>query len=172
VRFERFDKAAPTRPQCEAFDCGEPSLNRWLSNQAAESMNTRFAVTYLLVDEDDAIAGYFCLSSGEVRRPEAPAALARRAPDPIPVIRMGRFAVRRELQGQGWGAELLREALLRAASVSGHVGARALLVDAIGDDARRFYLRFGFITSPIHPLQLLYDLRVVASSAGAEDRER
>jgi hypothetical protein len=36
-----------------------------------------------------------------------------------------------------------------------------MLVDAISDDALAFYLRFGFLKSPIHPMQVLYDLRTV-----------
>jgi GNAT superfamily N-acetyltransferase len=167
VHVERHDKVTPTRLQREAFDCGEPSLNRWLLNTAAESMETRFAVTYLLVDDDDGIGGYFCLSAGQVRRADAPTQLTRRAPDPIPVLRMGRFAIDHRLQGQEWGAELLREALLRAISASRAIGARALLVDAINADAVRFYQRFGFEVSPIHPQQLLKDLRTIEASAGA-----
>lgn len=165
MRVERFDKVNPSRVQREEFDCGEPSLNRWLAHQAPESMKTRFAVTYLLLDDDDAIVGYYCLSAGAVRRADAPANLTKRAPDPIPVIRMGRFAIDQRLQGQGWGAELLREALLQALSGSETIGARALLVDAISENAERFYQRFGFTASPIHPMQLLHDLRIVRDSA-------
>lgn len=132
-------------------------------------METRNAVTYLLIDDDAArIAGYFSLSSGEVRREDAPSHMSRGAPAPIPAIRMGRFAVDSSYQGQGWGAELLREALLRAVSAGGLVGARVMLVDAISENARSFYVRFGFEQSPVHRLQLLYDLRIVASSAGIE----
>ena len=46
------------------------------------------------------------------------------------------------------------------------IGARALLVDAIDDDAVAFYRRFGFIESPTHPLQLFKSLRDVKASAG------
>jgi GNAT superfamily N-acetyltransferase len=167
MRVDRFDKVAPTRAQREAFTCGEPTLDRWLVHQAPENMERRFAVTYLLMADDD-IAGYFCLASGQVRRDDAPPPIARRSPDPVPVIRMGRFAIHRDRQGQGWGAELLGRALLHAVSGSRQIGARALLVDAISDDAAAFYQRFGFTASPIHPLQLLYDLRVVAASAGLD----
>ncbi len=132
-------------------------------------MESRDAVTYLLIDDEaDSIAGYFSLSSGEVRREDAPGRLGHRAPDPIPAVRMGRFAVDRNYQGQGWGADLLREALLCAISGARLVAARVMLVDAIRDEARSFYIRFGFEPSPIHPMQLMFDLRVVAASAGHE----
>lgn len=167
----RFDVVAPTKHQRNHFDSGQPSLDRWLAQQARQSMESRDAVTYLLVDEDrdpGVIAGYYCLSSGEVVREAAPEAMAKRAPDSIPAVRMGRLAVDRRYQGQGLGAELLSEALTGAVNAGGLIGARVMLVDAIDDAALAFYKRFGFERSPIHELQVLYDLRVVAASAGLD----
>jgi len=169
VRLVRFDELSPSKDQRQGFACGEPSLDRWLATQAGQSMTSRDAITYLLLDEEaNALAGYFCLSSGQVAREAVPEKMAQRAPQPIPAVRMGRFAVDTRYQGQGWGAELLREALLRAVSGARQVGGHVLLVDAISDKARRSYLRFGFEQSPIHPMQLLYDLRIVAASAGED----
>ncbi len=133
-------------------------------------MESRDAITYLLLDDnqDDRIAGYYCLSAGSVRKDQALPSLARRAPDPIPVVRMGRFAIDSDYQGLGWGAELLREALLSAVSGAELIGGRALLVDAISDQAVAFYRRYGFIESLIHPLQLFKSLRDIKASAGLE----
>ena len=114
------------------------------------------------------IAGYYCLSAGSVRREAAPEKTAKRAPEPIPVVRMGRFAIDRAYQGGGWGAELLREALLSTVRGAEAIGARAMLVDAIDDGAAEFYRRFGFRDSPIHPLQLFKDLREIRASAGLD----
>jgi ribosomal protein S18 acetylase RimI-like enzyme len=138
-------------------------LDRWLATQARQSMDTRDAVTYLLLDEDR-IVGYYSLSAGQVSKQAAPARLGKGAPDPIPVVRMGRLAVDRQYQRQQWGAELLREALQSAVAAIELVGARAILVDAINDAAAAFYRRFGFVASPVNPMQLMYDLRVVEAS--------
>lgn len=144
-------------------------------------MATRDAVTYLLIDDEQAtgeqegsgpIAGYYCLSAGQVARAATPGELARAAPDPVPVVRMGRLAIARPYQGGGWGADLLREALLSAAAAVRLIGGRALLVDAIDEKAEAFYRRFGFHPSPIHPLQLMYSLDVVAASAGLNGAQR
>lgn len=171
MRLARFDEVSPSKEQRNGFDCGEPSLNRWLATQARQSMESRDGVTYLLIDESSdevPIVGYYCLSSGSVSRDTAPDAMAKRSPDPIPAIRMGRFAIDHRYQRQGWGAELLRESLLSAVHGGRLVGARVMLVDAISEDALAFYLRFGFTASPIHPMQVLFDLRVVATSAGLQ----
>jgi ribosomal protein S18 acetylase RimI-like enzyme len=137
-------------------------------------MENRDAVTYLLLDEEVGqgeeakIAGYFALSAGQVLKDAVPLEMGKRAPEPIPAVRMGRFAIDNTYQGQGLGAELLREALLRAVHAGALIGARVMLVDAISEAAFGFYRRFGFTASPIHPLQVVYDLRTVALSAGIE----
>lgn len=142
-------------------------------------MATRDAVTYLLMDDEHdtaepgnagsgPIAGYYCLSAGQVSKAAMPGALSRAAPDPVPVVRMGRLAIGLPYQGGGWGADLLREALLGAAAAVQLIGGRALLVDAIDEKAEAFYRRFGFKPSLIHPLQLMYSLDVVTISAGLD----
>ncbi len=169
LRLARYDEVSPTKLQRRGFRSGEESLDRWLATQARQSMESRDAVTYLLMDErvePAVIAGYFCTSAGQVSRGSAPPGMTTRAPDPVPVIRMGRLAVNETHQGQGLGADLLREALLSAVSASRLTGARLLLVDALNESARRFYERWGFEPSPTHPMQLLYDLRIVEASAG------
>lgn len=171
MRLVRFDAVAPSKQQRNTFSSGEPSLDRWLATQARQSMESRDAVTHLLIDGDgtapekEAIAGYFCLSAGSVRREAVPTAMGRRAPDPVPVVRMGRFAIDEAYQGSGWGAELLREALLSAVNGADLIGARALLVDAISESAAAFSRRFGFVESPIHHLQLFKALDVIKVSA-------
>lgn len=168
MRLARYDIVSPTKEQRASFSSDEPSLDRWLGTQARQSLESRDAVTYLLIDDEqgDRIAGYYCLAAGSVRRDDAPPSVARRAPEPIPVVRMGRFAIDADYQGLGWGAELLREALLSAVSGAELIGGRALLVDAISDQASAFYRRFGFVESPIHPLQLFKSLRDIEVSAG------
>ena len=174
MRLVRYDRAEPSKAQRKAFSCGEASLDRWLATQARQSMESHDAVSYLLLDdspvEDDRprIAGYYCLSAGAVRRAHAPASLAKRAPEPIPAVLMGRLAIDHRYQGQGWGAELLSEALRSAVAAGRLIGARVMLVDAINENAFGFYERFGFTPSPIHPMQLLYDLRIVAASAALD----
>ena len=73
---------------------------------------------------------------------------------PIPVIVLARLAVDLQVQGTGLGAFLLRDALGRALAASRAVGARALLAHAIDDEARGFYLRWGFAPSPTDPFNL------------------
>jgi ribosomal protein S18 acetylase RimI-like enzyme len=173
MQLRRYDEVNPSSEQRQAFDCGHESLNRWLARQARQSMDSRDAVTYLLVDPAAArIAGYFCLAAGSVSRQHAASDVAKRAPEPIPVVRMGRFAIDLDYQGQGWGADLLAEAIRSAMAAQQAIGARALLVDAIDERAKSFYTRYGFVESPIITLQLMLPLHVARLPAAVAATRR
>jgi len=74
---------------------------------------------------------------------------------------LGRLAVDRKWQRSGIGSSLLRDALLRTYNVSTQAGIRALLVHALSEDAKAFYLRHGFLQSPIDPMTLMLNLHDV-----------
>ena len=63
--------------------------------------------------------------------------------------------------------------MLRTLAAAGTIGVRAILVHAIVDDARNFYLRYGFEASPTDRLHLMILVKDVAASVnvgGAEVR--
>lgn len=79
-------------------------------------------------------------------------------PEPIPVMILGRLAVDRRFQGEGFGKALLRDAILRTLQAAEIAGIRAILVHAKDENARQFYARFGFLPSPLDPLTLMQPL--------------
>jgi len=82
-------------------------------------------------------------------------------PDPVPVMLMGRLAVDKSWQGKGVGRGLLKDAMIRTLRASEIAGMRALLVHALDDDAANFYVRNGFLISPLDPLVLMLPLDTV-----------
>ncbi len=77
---------------------------------------------------------------------------------------LARLAVANQLQGQGVGKQLLRDALLRALQAADIAGLRAVVVHAKDEKAKAFYERFLFEPFPNGPLKLallLKDLRAV-----------
>jgi hypothetical protein len=48
------------------------------------------------------------------------------------------------------------------------IGVRALLVHALSDDAKAFYLKFGFRESPIEPMTLMVTLDEVKRELGGK----
>jgi len=132
-----------------SFDCGEPSLNEWMSQRALKNERGRASRTFVSIEmNSNLVAGYYCLSSSSLGIESAPGRLRRNMPDPIPVILLGRLAVDKRFASQGLGASLLQHALLKAVEASRIIGARALLVHALSDSARDFYARFGFTLMP------------------------
>jgi GNAT superfamily N-acetyltransferase len=79
-------------------------------------------------------------------------------PNPVPVMVIGRLAIDLRFQGQGIGSALLRDAVLRTAHAAEIAGIRALLVHAISESAKRFYVKSGFIASPVDPMTLMISI--------------
>jgi len=138
------------------FDCGgHESLNDWLKRFALSNQKNESARTYV-VHRNGLVAGYYSISAGSVRVEEAPARMSKGlARHPIPVILLARLAVDKDERGAGLGKALLKDALMRIAQAADIVGARAVLVHAIDEPAKKFYQHFGFEPSPIHELQLM-----------------
>jgi GNAT superfamily N-acetyltransferase len=71
-------------------------------------------------------------------------------------------------QGLGLGKALLKDALLRCLQGADAIGARAVLVHAIDEDAKAFYKHFGFEACPandLHLMLLMKDLRKYLADA-------
>lgn len=135
--------------QTEQFDCGEEVLNQWLKRTALKNQQNNASRTFVVCDENQQVVAFYALSSGAVSHLEATGNIRRNMPDPIPVVVLGRLAVDKSVQGKNFGAGLLKDAVLRAKAVSEQIGVRALLVHALNEQAKRFYLKYGFSESPI-----------------------
>jgi GNAT superfamily N-acetyltransferase len=84
-----------------------------------------------------------------VLKHEAPERIAQGiANHPVGVILLARLAVDKSEHGKGIGKALLRDALTRISQAADLVGVRAVLVHAIDDAARDFYLAPRIPTVP------------------------
>jgi GNAT superfamily N-acetyltransferase len=128
------------------FSSGNDALDDWLKTTAlrAEGRSTR---TYV-VCEGQGVVGYYCLATGSVARDAAPGRIRRNAPDPVPVMIVGRLAVTARCRGQGIGGGMLRDAFQRVLQVAETVGCRAILVHAVDQAAVDFYAGHGFVEYP------------------------
>jgi GNAT superfamily N-acetyltransferase len=142
-----------TAHNVEPFDCGISSLDAWLKQQALKSEASGASRTYV-VYAGNTVVGYCCLAAGAVVRAEAPKPMQRNMPDPIPVMVLGRLAVDRAYQDQGIGSALLRDAILRVLQAADIAGIKAILVHAVSEEAKGYYLSKGFRESPIEPMTL------------------
>ena len=137
------------------FACGEPSLDEWLKRRALNNQQSGASRTFVVVDGADQVLGYYALAAGAVAHQLATGAVRRNMPDPVPVLVLGRLAVDSRAQGIQLGAGMLQDAVNRAISVSQNTGVRALLVQALNEQARGFYQHYGFVPSPHNPMTLM-----------------
>jgi GNAT superfamily N-acetyltransferase len=142
------------------FDCGEASLNDWLKRRALKNQRND-ASRCFVVCEDNIVVGYYSLSAGGIAQEAAPKAMRRNMPDPMPVLLLGRLAIDKRYHNQGIGQALLRDAMLRAATHAESMGIFAILVHALSDPAKQFYLSRGFVPSPLQPMTLFMTLATV-----------
>ena len=145
----------------DGFACGEASLDDWLERRALANQVSGASRTFVVVDPEGRVYGYYAVAAGAVSHQMATSSVRRNMPDPVPVMVLARLAVDHRAQGIKLGATLLQDAVSRAVIVSQNAGVRALLVHALHDRAKQFYEHYGFQESPQHPMTLMLRLNNV-----------
>lgn len=140
------------------FSCGEPVLDDWLKRRAMANQRSGASRTFVVVDQNHRVQGYYAMAAGAVAHRLATGAVRRNMPDPVPVLVLARLAVDTRAQKRKLGGAMLRDAVLRAVVVSQNAGVRALLVHALHDRARQFYEHYGFQASATEPFTLMLRL--------------
>lgn len=108
------------------------------------------------------VVGYYSLAVGSIAHSQTPGRIRRNMPDPIPAMILGRLAVDRTQQGSGLGSALLRDAILRTFQAAEIAGIRVMLVHAISERARKFYMDRGFLASLVDPLTVMISLQEIS----------
>lgn len=129
------------------FSSGALALDRYLAQQAGQHQRDGIATTHVLTDDADPtrILGYCSLAAAQLHLHDLQPADRKRLPRyPIPAVRIGRLAVSRDAQGNGYGRLLLGHAMNCSLELRARLGIRLLLVDAKGGRAAAFYRNFGF----------------------------
>ncbi|HVA61467.1 MAG TPA: GNAT family N-acetyltransferase [Mycobacteriales bacterium] len=128
------------------FVCAEPAYADWLRKFAGQSRRADTAATWVIADPSYKVVAYATLSMTGIGVSEAPAALAKRAPDPIPALLIGRLAVDERHEGVGLGTELVKHILATAVELNESAALRAVVLTALNDVARRWWRdRLGFV---------------------------
>ncbi len=145
-----------------SFDSGVEPLDRYFRTQAGQDARKNMAAPFVLVLPDGVVAGYYTLSSTAVNVGDLPAQTVKKLPryPLIPATLLGRLAVDRRHQGNGYGRFLLADALFR--SVRSEIASFAVIVEAKDEGARRFYEREGFLPFPDQPLKLFLPMADIA----------
>lgn len=130
------------------FQCGKPPLHRFIHSLVTQYEKRKLGRTFVAVRPNDSrVYGYYTLASSSVSFQSIPEPIAKRLPrHPVPVVLLARLAVDMSAQSQGLGRVLLTNAFRRCAALSKELGIHAIEVDAMDDDAKRFYQKYGFVS--------------------------
>lgn len=143
----------------ENFNSGEEMLDSWLRERALANMESAASRTYVICTSDSRkVIGYYAICMGQIFNQEVIGSMRRNMPRQIPAVILGRLAIDEQWQGRGLGKALLQDAVLRSVRAAKEVSARLLIVHAISQDAKEFYLHHGFVRLPVETPTYALDL--------------
>jgi predicted N-acetyltransferase YhbS len=142
----------------ENFNCGEVELNKWLKEKAISNEGDA-SRTYVVALDDKVVIAYYCLAYGSIAHEFAISKVKINMPNPIPAMLVGRLAVDSKWQGKGLGRGMLRDAVIRTLEASKVAGLKVLFVHAISPEAKAFYSKWGFSSSPVNSMMLMITVK-------------
>lgn len=146
------------------FSCGKPTLDHWLKTRALSNQEKGFTAV-LVVHEAGRVVGYYGLAPSAVIPSVLPRSIRTgQPPDPVPCLLLGQLATDTRWAGRGIGTGLVKHALERCVQAAGLIGGRALMVNAVDEEAGGFWQRRGFTPSKDDPLVLFRSIAAIAAS--------
>ncbi len=139
------------------------SLDRYLREHASQDARKRAAAPFVLVTEENQIAGYYTLSATLILAANLPAKTIKKLKWPrypeLPATLIGRLARDVRFRGQGIGELLLLDAFERA--LNSEIASIAVVVDSKDERAARFYGGFGFVPLLETPNRLYLPMKTI-----------
>jgi GNAT superfamily N-acetyltransferase len=148
----------------EGFECNSGALNDWLIRRALRNQSSGTSRTWVVVEvEIGHVVAFYASSTASILRSSVPKKIGRNQLEEMPAILLARMGVDSRHQGRGLGAALLKHFMLKAIEVAQSVGVRLLLIHAKDKSAKNFYEHYGFVESPLDPLDMMMLLTDLAS---------
>ncbi len=157
------------------FKRGKPPLTDRLKKHAIASQASGHTKTLVNSGNSNEVIGNYAYSVVSVEHKDTTPERVKRelARYSIPVFLIARLAVDVHHQGKGLGGRLLRHALRRAAAAAKqHVPIRAIVVDAIDQEARASYRCFDFEPWPVDGLRMWLMMKDLLATIGGARTKR
>jgi len=153
-----IEKLSPHHDR-RSFDCGVEELNSYLQRYSSQHERKGIGRTYVATEEGDTrVLGYYTISSSAVAFEIVPENLPRH---PVPVALLGRLAVDYSARRRRLGEMLLVHALRSGQRASRIMGIYAVVVDALDESAKNFYMKYGFEQLIDDRLHLYLSMKVI-----------
>lgn len=148
----------------EPFSCGKPALDFWLKTRALSNHEKGFTAV-MVVHQSGRVVGYYGLAPTAVLPVSLPRSIKTgQPPSPVPCLLLGQLAIDRGWAGKGVGTALLAHALQRCAQGARLIGGRAVIVNALDEQAAAYWARRGFLASKDDPFVLFRSIPDIVAS--------
>lgn len=156
LEFEHRIEALGASHDRAGFRSGVTELDEYFHHRAGQDAKRKVAAAFVLVDARGSVLGYYTLSAYSIKLDSLPASIRTRLPryPLIPATLLGRLAVSERCRGQGLGRFLLMDALHRSLRNTAEVASIGVVVEALDDAARLFYLHHEFVPLVDHANRL------------------
>ncbi len=134
----------------DKFDCGKAPLNNYIQKNATKDIKNGACTCFIIKNDEDEVIGYYTLSTESIPIEDSPIEFQKKIKyQYVPVILLGRLALDKNHFGKGLGKFLLVNSLKRSLDVAtNQIGAVAVIVDPIDEEARQYYQKYGFTLLP------------------------
>jgi len=157
------------------FDCGEEYLNTFLTDHLKRQHIGKILRGYVLVtrEEKPRVMGYYTLSGSCFEKEYLPSKTQqKRVPyKNVPSVTLGRLTIDKSIQRQGYGDALVTNAMKVVYQASQAVGIHGMFVEALNDNAKKFYLGLSFVQlKGANSNSLFYPTKAIEDLFGAKDK--
>jgi ribosomal protein S18 acetylase RimI-like enzyme len=137
------------------FSSGSEPLDRYFREQVKQDAKRRIAYCFVLVGDDDEVAGYYTLSATSIAFDKLSAERTKKLPryPTVPAVLLGRLAIAKAHHRKRLGGALVADAIMRA--IKSDIASHLMIVDAKDETAAEFYEHLGFERLSSQPGRLI-----------------
>lgn len=166
-RIEPFD---PERHDRTGFSCGVEAVDNYFKKTAGKLVSAGNVRLFVMVNTDGHLIGFYAINAHAVDYRDLPSRFARNRPGhgSIPAAFVAMIGRDQRYSGQGFGSDLLVDALRRITQAADVIGLAVVLLDVLDcgnpeRTARRqsLYQSYGFQPLPSNPARLYLPLATV-----------
>ncbi|PTE10589.1 GNAT family N-acetyltransferase [Mesorhizobium helmanticense] len=165
--IEPFD---PEKHDRAAFSCGNEQVDNFFKKTANKLSKADNIRVFVMLGPDADLIGFYAINSHAVDYAELPAKYARTRPGHgnIPAAYLSMMGVDIRFSGNGYGGDLLLDALIRIAGAAEQIGIAVVMLDVLdcGDPVKvrrrkKLYTDHGFIALPSNELRLFLPIKTI-----------
>lgn len=139
------------------YSTGSQELVDFFNNSAKKCIKELISRVFIIKNNESKIVGFMAISLKSIEK----AKLSRKKTKGLynrPAIVIGQLIIDEDSQGKGYGARAIQFVIRIAYFMRKFLPCRLLFVDAIDDNAKKFYEKHGFQAIPEDPSTLVLDL--------------